>query len=127
MARAKFAVSTPRTFFFTAANCFSLAARGQNIAAMFRKPGKNSRHLRGSLAFSKDNFGHAGAQGAMMVDLGEAEVFERQMAQARDRVIGRELALAHLLEELADGFGVHDLAITRSSNVSALGSQPDEV
>jgi hypothetical protein len=43
----------------------------------------------------------------MMVDLGKAQVFKRQMAEAIDGSVGREFAAAHLLEKFADGFGVH--------------------
>src|SRR5271169_615747 len=49
----------------------------------------------------------------MMIDFGEAEVFEWEMPQARDGVVGRELALAHLLEKLADGFGVQEALSSR--------------
>jgi hypothetical protein len=43
----------------------------------------------------------------MMVDFGETQVFKRQMAQAVYSVVGCELASAYLLEEFANGFGVH--------------------
>ena len=51
-----------------------------------------------------------------MIDFGEAEIFERHMAQASDGFVGCELALADLLEKLADGFGVQEaLSIQRSA------------
>ena len=50
-----------------------------------------------------------------MIDFGEAEIFEGQMAQAIDGVVGREFALADLLEKFADGFGVHESQIARLS------------
>jgi hypothetical protein len=43
----------------------------------------------------------------MMVDLGEAKIFEGQMAQTLHCIVGREFAPSHLPEEFADGFGVH--------------------
>jgi hypothetical protein len=43
----------------------------------------------------------------MVVNLGKSQVFEREVAQAIDGGVGREFATANLLEELADGFGVH--------------------
>jgi hypothetical protein len=88
---------------------------------VFGEAGEDFCDLHRGLAFSENDFGHAGTQGAVMIDLGEAEIFEREMAQARDRVVGRELALAHLLEKLADGFGVQ-----KGTRQSALGSQPHD-
>ena len=43
-----------------------------------------------------------------MIDIGEAEVFERQMPQLLHRFIGRELAALYLVEKFLDGVGVHD-------------------
>src|SRR5258708_12339158 len=64
-------------------------------------------HLRRSFALSKDDFGHACTQSAMMIHLGESEIFERQMTQAFDGVIGRKFAAADLIEKFTDGVGVH--------------------
>jgi hypothetical protein len=51
-----------------------------------------------------------------MIDFGEAEIFEGQMPEASDGIVGRELALADLLEKLADGFGVQEaLSIQHSA------------
>lgn len=53
-----------------------------------------------------------------MIHLGETEIFEWQMPQTIDRLIGSELAFADLLEKLADGFGVQAVLnslITRRS------------
>jgi hypothetical protein len=81
--------------------------RGQDVASMLRQPRENLGHLRRSLALSEDYFGHTRAQAAMMVDLSESQVFEGQMAKAFDGFVGREFAAADLVEEFADGFGVH--------------------
>src|SRR5258706_5160950 len=81
--------------------------RGQNVAPMLRQARENLRHLQRSLALSEDHFGHARAQGAMMVDFGETQIFERQMTQAVDRLVAWELAPAPLLAERTDRFGVH--------------------
>jgi hypothetical protein len=43
-----------------------------------------------------------------MVDFGEPQVFEGHVAKTVDRIVGREFSLAHLLEQFADGFGVHE-------------------
>jgi len=74
---------------------------------MLREAGEDFGGVRRSLAFRQNDFGHTDAQRAVMIDLGEAEIFERQVSQAIDGGIGRELALAHLLEEAANGVGVH--------------------
>ena len=66
-----------------------------------------ARNLRGRLSFSENDFRHAVSQRTMMVHLGEAEVFKRQMTQPVHGVVRREFALAYLLEEFANGFGVH--------------------
>jgi hypothetical protein len=51
----------------------------------------------------------------MMIDFGEAEIFEGQMTQASDGIVGREFAFADLLEKLADGFGVQEALSGRQS------------
>jgi hypothetical protein len=43
-----------------------------------------------------------------MVDLGEAEIFERHVAQACDRIVGRDFRLPDILEKFADRCGVHE-------------------
>ena len=73
---------------------------------MFGEASKNPCDLRGRLPFSQDDFRHAIAQRAVMVDFSESEIFEGQMAEASDGVVGREFAFADLLEKFADGFGV---------------------
>ena len=62
------------------------------------EPGEDLRDLRGSLALAENHFGHALAKGAVVIDLGEAQVFKREMAQALDGFVGRELFGAHLVE-----------------------------
>ena len=52
----------------------------------------------------------------MMVHLCEAQVFKGQVTQAIHGIIGRKLALPYLLEQLADGFGVHTALRTRRSS-----------
>ena len=55
--------------------------RGQHVAAGLRHAGKDGCHLRGGLAGGKDDLGHAGAQRAVVIELGETEVFKGQIAQ----------------------------------------------
>ena len=61
----------------------------------------------GSCALRRITSGMPARSTAMMVHLGETKIFKGQMAQAVDGIVGREFALAHLLEQFADGFGVH--------------------
>jgi len=41
-----------------------------------------------------------------MIDLCKSEIFEWKVSQTVDGVVGSDLALADLFEQLADGFGV---------------------
>ena len=49
---------------------------------------ENFGHLSGSLALAENHLGHALAEGTMVVDLGEAEVFEREMAETLHGFVG---------------------------------------
>ena len=69
-------------------------ARRQHVVAVLREPAENRGEVRGSLSRSKDHLRHADAQRAMMVHVGESQVFERQMLQLLHRLVGRELALS---------------------------------
>jgi len=86
-------------------------ARGEDVAFVGGQSCEDFGYLRGGLAFAEDHFGHALAEGAVVVELGEAEVFEGEMAQALDGLVGGQFALADLVEELSDGFGVHGVEI----------------
>ncbi len=69
-----------------------------------------------SLAFSKNDFRHAGTQCAMVIDFSEAEIFKGQMSQTIDGLVGREFAVAYFVEELADGFSVQEALGSRQSD-----------
>jgi hypothetical protein len=84
-----------------------LAAGSEDIAFMAREPRKDFGGLRGSFAAAENNFRESGAQGAMMIELGEAEIFKRKMAQAVERLVRRELAAADLLQEFVYGGSIH--------------------
>src|SRR5580704_11827454 len=58
-------------------------------------------------ALGENHFGHALAQGAMVVELGESQVFEGEMTEALDSFVGGESLFSDLLEQLAQGLGVH--------------------
>jgi hypothetical protein len=73
---------------------------------VFGEAGEDSCNLRGRLAFAENDLGHAISQSAVMIDFGETQIFERQMAEAGDGVVRREFAFTDLHEEFADGFGV---------------------
>jgi len=75
---------------------------------MLGEPRKNPCDLRRSFPFSENDLGHSCAQRSVMIDFGESEIFERQMAQAIDCVVRGNLTFADLLEKLADGFGVQE-------------------
>ncbi len=74
---------------------------------MLGQPSEDLCHLCRSLPLPENHFGHARAQRAMMVDLGESQVFKGQMAKTINGGVGRKFAPAHLLEKFADGLGVH--------------------
>ena len=67
---------------------------------------ENRRYLHRSFSFSENHLWHSDPQSAVMVHLRKAQVLKRKMAQLLDRVVGRDLAGADLLEKLANGFGV---------------------
>ena len=69
---------------------------------MFRQAFEDLGNLRRSLARAEHHFGHSHAQIAVMVYLGEAQVFEGKVPELFDSVIGGELAAPHLLEQSAD-------------------------
>jgi hypothetical protein len=108
-------------FFLYRGKLLFIGARGQDVAAVFGETGEDSRDLRRSLALSEDDFGHAIAQSAVVIDFGESEILERQVAEAGDRVVGRQFAFADLLEKLADRFGVQEELNSRQSAFSRDG------
>jgi hypothetical protein len=108
-------IHRPRKFLLHRRELFFVGARRQHVAAMFRETRKDPGNLRGSLALPEDDLGHAHAQPPVMIDLGESQVFKRQVPQTIDRVIGREFPRAHLLKQFSNGSSVQ-----RSTQPSAL-------
>ena len=82
---------------------------------MLRQSGKNLRHLEWSFPLPKNHLRHSRSQRAMVIDLGEAQILKRQMAQLLHRLVRRNLSPPHLLEKFANGFRVQ-----RSTQQSAL-------
>ena len=62
------------------------------------------------LPLAEDDLRHAVAQGAMMVDLGEAEVFKRHMADFGERLFDVDPAFPNLFEEGAELSFIHEIS-----------------
>ncbi len=73
---------------------------------MLRQLGKDRGNLGRRFSFAEDDLRHSGAQGAMMVDLGKAQILKWQMPQASDCVIGRELAASYIAKQFVERFRV---------------------
>ena len=58
---------------------FARRACGQHVASGLRHAGEDCCHLRCGLAGGKNHFGHPGAQRAVVIEFGEAQVFEWQI------------------------------------------------
>ncbi len=82
-------------------------ASGEDVSSMLGKTGEDGGNLSGRFPFAENHFGHAYAERAVVIDLGESQIFERQMAETLHRLVWRELFGADLLEEAAQGSGVH--------------------
>src|ERR1019366_2037494 len=100
MARASSWNSALRNLRFTARNC-----SGETRVASTLWPGCASR--------AKISANCRGVfPGPKMVHVGEAEVLEGKMPQPLHRLLGRELAALHLLEQLLDGVGSHGAVVS---------------
>ena len=62
---------------------------------MGRQPGKDLSQLGRRLAWRKNHLRHAHPQGAMMVDLREAQVLKWQVPEPLDGMVRREFAAAY--------------------------------
>jgi hypothetical protein len=69
--------------------------------------GEDSGYLGWRFAWGEDYLGHALTQGAMVIELGETQVFEGHVAEAFHGLVGRELALPNLIEQFLKRLGVH--------------------
>jgi hypothetical protein len=103
----QFAILRGSYFFPYRSKLFLISVRGQDVAIVPGQPRENLGHLRWSFPLTEDHFGHAHAQGTMMIDFGKTQVFEGEVAQTIYSVVGHEFAVADLFEKFADGFGVH--------------------
>jgi hypothetical protein len=64
-------------------------------------------HLRRRFAGAEDGFRGAAPERAVMIDLGESQIFERQVAKPGDRGFDVDAPGAEILEEGAEGFSIH--------------------
>ena len=84
---------------------------------------ENLRQVCCSLALAQNHFRHPGAQRAMVVNFCKAKIFEWQVAQTLHRVVRREFAAANLIEQFADGFGVHEGLSSRHQQSARRGPE----
>ena len=69
------------------------------VAGVIEQFARDGNHMVGRLARAEYDFGDAVAQGAVVVDLGEAQVFERQVPHAVKRRIDIRRPAAHVFEQ----------------------------
>jgi hypothetical protein len=65
------------------------------------------RYLRGGLAGGKDNLGHPGAQRAVMVELGEAQLLEGHTLEPLKSIIHLGPAVADIVQQSLDQSAIH--------------------
>ena len=86
---------------------FRRDAGHQNVARFRQKGRGDRRDLIGGLAGSENHLGHAMTQRAMVIDLREAQIFKRQVAQAVERGVDVHGSGAHLFEQRAQVVLIH--------------------
>ncbi len=88
---------------------FTSSASGEDVASGLGHAGEDGCYLGGGFAGGKDDLGHTGAEGAVMIDLGETEIFERKIAEAVEGFVDRRAALADFVEQRFDAGAIHFL------------------
>jgi len=86
-------------------------ARGQQIAPVAQDLLGDLHDLRSRLAPAEDHFGKAAAERAVMVDLGEIELAERQSAEGAEERVFVDFPRAELLQQAPEFGFVHEGAI----------------
>jgi len=76
---------------------------------MFSETGENMGNLLWRLALAEDDLGRSLPERSMMIDFGEAQVFERQVAQTFEGMVGGEATATNLTQQTAEGLGVHTI------------------
>jgi hypothetical protein len=101
-------------------------ARGEHVDVVDHERLQNGHDLRGRLAGTEHGFGSAGAQRAVQIDFGEAEIGVRQIAQSRHRRVGGQTTTGHRVEQVPQRLTIHsrDRASTANSP-SRTGTRPD--
>ena len=84
-----------------------IGARDENVLGLVEQARDDGADLVGSLALAEDDFRNSVPQRAMMIDLGEAQVFERQVAQAFDGRVDVHRSGADLFEQAAQMILIH--------------------
>ena len=64
------------------------------------EPLSDGRHLLRRLALAENDLGEALAQGAVMIQRGEAQVFVGKVSQALESFVDRQIAVADRLQQL---------------------------
>ncbi len=82
-------------------------AGGKDIAAVLRHAGKNRDDLRVGFALAINHLRHAGAQRAMMIDLGKARVLEWEIGKTCEGLLGRGSSVANGRKQFPEAGRVH--------------------
>ena len=109
-------------FFLYGGKLLFAGASRQDVPAMLRQPFKDSGSLRRSFPFSENDFRHPVPQRAMMINFRKPQVFEGQVTQTHDCIVGRDRAFAHFLKQFADGFSVQEDSAVRARHSVASSS-----
>ena len=86
---------------------------GQYVAALRGHALEDLCHLVRGLALGKNHLRHPGSDAPVMVDLGEAHVLKRHVAQAGHGIVRRDRAFADVLQQLAESDGIHGVQKSR--------------
>src|ERR1017187_2507108 len=90
-----------------------VGAGDQNIARILQQAGGDGDHVIGGLALGEDDLWNAVPQGAMVIHLGEAQVFKGHVAHARDGGIDIDRAVTDLLEQGTELILVHESRVSK--------------
>ena len=100
---------------------FAIGARNQDVTGVSYQALRDGHHLFRSLTFGEDDLWHAMTKGAMVVDLGEAEVFKGHMAHAAHGCLDIHCAGAHLFKQRAQLVLIHEARISEWPEEAILG------
>ena len=74
-----------------------VGARGEDVVVLLGEPAEDGHHLLGRLPLAEHRLRDPVAQRAVEIHAGEAQVLHGQVAQARQRALGRQRPARHLL------------------------------